>query len=175
MTIALAEPDTRYRLDVIAPNVLDVVKHAGGWLFDERMAGWDVTVAVVEHGDFRPLRILGVDAVQLNSSLWDHRPGSQKLAVAAELFRCDQRVRHGVLGAFENGLAEVTVWGELRPDELLPGIGQVRHRLSSAASVFKAHALAATYDLPVGVIADAEIFHSGTIARRRASRRALIG
>jgi hypothetical protein len=173
MTIGLAAPDTRYRLDVITPNVLDVVKHAGGWLFDQRMAGWDVTVAVGEDGDFRPLQILGVDAVELNSSSWDHRERSQKLAVAGELFRCDERVRHGVLQAFENGLAEVAVWGELWPDELHRGIRQVRYRMSSAARVFKSHALAAAYDLPLGVIADAETFRYGTIARPSASRREL--
>jgi hypothetical protein len=29
---------------VVAADVIDVVKFAGGWLFDRAMAGWDVTV-----------------------------------------------------------------------------------------------------------------------------------
>jgi hypothetical protein len=36
--------DIRYRLDVAAMSVLEVVTRAGGWLFDRVMAGWDVTV-----------------------------------------------------------------------------------------------------------------------------------
>ena len=36
----------RYRLDVVAANVADVVKFAGGWLVDRVMAGWDVTVLI---------------------------------------------------------------------------------------------------------------------------------
>ncbi|WP_343575423.1 hypothetical protein [Mycobacterium sp.] len=49
----------RYRLDVVAADVADVVTFAGGWLFDRAMAGWDVTVLVADHVDERPLRILG--------------------------------------------------------------------------------------------------------------------
>ena len=46
----------RYRLDVVAADVADVVKFAGGWLFDRAMAGWDVTVLLVDHPDERPLQ-----------------------------------------------------------------------------------------------------------------------
>ena len=38
--------DMRYRLDVVAPSVPEVVKFAGGWLVDRVMAGWDVTVLI---------------------------------------------------------------------------------------------------------------------------------
>ena len=48
----------RYRLDVIAPNVLDVVDSVGGWLFDRAIGGWDVNVMVDDHDDPRPLKIL---------------------------------------------------------------------------------------------------------------------
>ena len=47
--------DMRYRLDVVALSVLEVVTHAGGWLCDRVMAGWDVTVRVADHADERPL------------------------------------------------------------------------------------------------------------------------
>jgi hypothetical protein len=163
----LVVPDTRYRLEVIAPNVLDVVKSAGGWLFDHRIAGWDVTVTVCDHGDFRPLQILGVDARELTSTSWEQRPNPQNLAVAADLFHRDERVRHGVFRAFEHGLAEVIVWGGPWPEELHRSIGEVRHRLSSAARVFKSHALAAACDSPFAAVADAETFQCGTIGRPR--------
>jgi len=73
----------RYRLDVVAADVVDVVKFAGGWLFDRAMAGWDVTVLVADHPNDRPLQILGT----LNSEL-DVRPIRHRLAerVRAHMF-----------------------------------------------------------------------------------------
>jgi len=59
----------RYRLDVVAANVIDVVKFAGGWLFDRAMAGWDVTVLVADHVDPRPLQILGAQIIDLEHAL----------------------------------------------------------------------------------------------------------
>ena len=52
-------PCMRPRLTVLAPSVVEVVRSAGGWLFDRAMAGWDVTVITSDHSDSRPLRILG--------------------------------------------------------------------------------------------------------------------
>lgn len=59
----------RYRLDVVAPNVDDAVRAAGGWMFDRVMAGWDVRVMVAEGGDFRPLRIIGAEIADLETEL----------------------------------------------------------------------------------------------------------
>ncbi|MGA8547342.1 MAG: hypothetical protein WB785_19075, partial [Mycobacterium sp.] len=59
----------RYRLDVVAANVADVVRFAGGWLFDRAMAGWDVTVLLVDHPDERPLQILGAQILDLEYAL----------------------------------------------------------------------------------------------------------
>jgi hypothetical protein len=165
-----AVPGTRYRLDVVAPTVLDVVQSAGGWLFDKRMAGWDVTVAVCEPGDFRPLQILGVDALELTSVPLHERPSPQDLAVAAGLFHDDELARHSVFQAFEQGLAEVTLWGEPWPEELHRSNGQVRRRISSAARVFKSHALAAAHGRLVAAVADVEIFQCGTVGGALALR-----
>jgi hypothetical protein len=158
-----AVPGMRYRLDVIAPSVLDVVQSAGGWLFDKRMAGWDVTVAVYEPGDFRPLQILGVDALELTSVPLQEGPSPQNLAVAAGLLHSDELARRSVFQAFEDGLAEVTVWGEPWPEELHRRNGQVRRRISSAACVFKSHALAAAHGRPMAAVAGVEIFQCGTV------------
>ncbi|MBV9351060.1 MAG: hypothetical protein JOZ23_05930, partial [Mycobacterium sp.] len=59
----------RYRLDVVAADVIDVVKFAGGWLFDRAMAGWDVTVLVADHPDDRPLKVLGAQTLDLEFAL----------------------------------------------------------------------------------------------------------
>jgi hypothetical protein len=109
------------------------------------MAGWDVTVLVETDDDVRPLEILGADVLNLEFVLesWDQRPHPQTVAVAANLFDCDDRVRRGVLGALEQGATEVTLWGAPLPTELDSSVDSVEHRLSAAARAFKAQALAA--------------------------------
>ncbi|MGP4057572.1 hypothetical protein ACTWP6_22585 [Mycobacterium sp. 4D054] len=155
----------RYRLDVVSPTVLDAVRFAGGWIYDRVMAGWDVTVLVGSDEDVRPLEILGADTADLESVLesWEQRPHPQTVAVAADLFGCDDRVRRGVLGALDQGATEVTLWGGPVPSDLNSSVGPVEHRLSAAARAFKAQALAAASGAGQ-TIAPAEIFCSGMMA-----------
>jgi hypothetical protein len=159
----------RYRLHVVAATVVDVVKFAGGWLFDRAMAGWDVTVLVAEHPDDRPLQILGAQILDLEDALAsvETRPRPQALAAAADLFGCDPRVRQGVLQALDHGVTEVTLWGETWPAELDDSVGLVQHRLSTAAQTFKAQALAAALNVegaPQSSIGHTETFRSGLLA-----------
>lgn len=159
----------RYRLDVVAATVADVVRFAGGWLFDRSMAGWDVTVLVADHPDDRPLQILGARVIDLEDALASvqSRPRPQALAAAADLFDCDPRVRQGVLQALDHGVTEVTLWGENWPAELDDSVGLVQHRLSMAAHTFKAQALAAASSgrrAAHGSIGDVETFRSGLLA-----------
>ena len=158
----------RYRLDVVATGVVDVVRFAGGWLFDRAMAGWDVTVLVADHPDARPLQILGARVIGLEDALAavESRPRPQALAAAADLFGCDSRVRQGVLQALDRGVTEVTLWGETWPAELDDSVGLVQHRLSMAAKIFKAKALAAALDagrMPHRSIGHVEMFRSGLL------------
>jgi hypothetical protein len=151
----------RYRLDVIAPSVIEVVQSAGGWLFDRSMAGWDVTVLVDDHGyDPLPLEILGADVIELEAALRDDsRPHPDALGVAADLFGRNIRIEEGVRLALEGGRTEVTLWGQAWPAGL-DGTGSVEHRLSVAARAFKARALAAAA-LPVEGVKPVEVFRSG--------------
>lgn len=162
----------RYRLDVVATTVIDVVRFAGGWIFDRSMAGWDVTVLLTDladRPDDRPLQIVGAQVLDLEDALTStqSRPRPQALAAAADLFGCDPRVRRGVLQALDQGVTEVTLWGENWPSELDESVGLVQHQLSMAAQTFKARALAAASNvsaappLPVG---DVETFRSGLLA-----------
>jgi hypothetical protein len=159
----------RYRLDVVAASVLDVVRFAGGWLFDRAMAGWDVTVLLTDHTadhpDVRPLQILGAQTLDLEYALAsvETRPRPQALAAAADLFGCDSRVRQGVLQALDHGVTEVTLWGQTWPAELDDSVGLVQHRLSTAAQTFKAQALAAAA-APESSIGHTETFRSGLLA-----------
>jgi hypothetical protein len=162
----------RYRLDVVASSVVDVVRFAGGWLFDRAMAGWDVTVLLADladRPDDRPLHILGVQARDLEHALAsvETRPRPQALAAAADLVGCDPRVRRGVLQALDQGATEVTLWGETCPAELDSSVGPVQHRLSMAAQIFKAQALAAALNgkgAPTSSIGLTETFRSGLLA-----------
>src|SRR5262245_1855902 len=49
----------RYRVDVVATTVSDVVRCAGGWIFDRVMQGWAVNVLITQPCDTRALAILG--------------------------------------------------------------------------------------------------------------------
>jgi hypothetical protein len=156
----------RYRLDVVAPCVVDAVRYAGGWLVDRVMAGWDVTVLTDSDEDMRPLEILGVETMDLESVLmsWEDRPHPQTVAVAADLLISDERVRHGVLGALEQGLTEVTLWGEDCPADL--SVCPARHELSAAARAFKVQALAAANHPDAATVGNTEAFRTGTMISR---------
>ncbi|CAN5375376.1 hypothetical protein BH11ACT7_BH11ACT7_38130 [soil metagenome] len=152
----------RYRLDVIAPSVVEVVQSAGGWLFDRAMAGWDVTV-LVDGNDYDPLplQILGAEVLDLETAVhMDSRPRPDALAVAADVYGSNSRVQEGVRLALDGGRTEVTLWGQAWPAEL-DRTGSVEHRLSVAARAFKARALAAAA-LPVDSISAVELFRSGS-------------
>ena len=136
----------RHRLDVIAANAADAVESAGGWLYDRAMAGWEVTVLLPQSCDLRPLRILGVRALDLAAGF--DRAGStahkaHSLAVSAEVFATDGRIRETVLKAVNHRVTEVALWGEGWPLTVSRGMARVQHVLSSAAMIFKGHALAA--------------------------------
>jgi hypothetical protein len=154
----------RYRLDVVAPTVLDAVRFAGGWVYDRVMAGWDVTVLIDDDEDARPLEILGAEVRDLESVLesWQDRPHPQTIAVAADLFDRDSRVRKGVLSALEQGATEVTLWGEGLPAELDKSVDSVQHQLTAAARAFKAQALAAANNSEA--VGHTETFRCGMMA-----------
>jgi hypothetical protein len=126
-----------------------VVQVAGGWLCDQVLAGWDVTVVTADHADQadqRALRILGVRGRDLESALAVPVQGGcclQAIAVRAELYAADERVRRMVRTAAEAGQTEIRLWGGAWPAGSEDGAGVVSHRLSAAARAFKAQALAA--------------------------------
>jgi hypothetical protein len=153
----------RYRLDLVAPTVLDAVRYAGGWVYDRVMAGWDVTVLVGSDEDVRPLQILGASVLELEAVLeaWQDRPHPQTVAVAAEMFERDPRVLAHVRTALDQGATEVTLWGERLPAELDSSVDSVEHHLSAAAKAFKAKALAAAEQSGTVDVAAPETFRCG--------------
>jgi hypothetical protein len=159
----------RPRLTAIAPSTAEAVRCAGGWLFDQVMVGWDVTVVAVDMGDPRPLEILGVRARQLDAVICANPilgPCLQSIAVRTELYHADERVRRFVLAAIEAGGAEIRLWGDLWPEDFDGRADSVPHRLSLAARAFKAQAMAAA-DLSGEPAADTELFRRGELRRPR--------
>ena len=156
--LPIARPDLRYRLVVVAYSAADLVKSAGGWLFDRAMAGCDVTAVLTERADDRALQVLGVQATEFDgaptSRLCDNEAA---LVVSADLYRTDARVREAVLDMLDAGLTSLVMWGEHWPQEFDGLGGCVHHRLSIAARAFKAQALIAAA-APADNITDVESF-----------------
>ena len=146
---ATSDECLRYRLDVVAATAVDVVQSAGGWLYDRMMAGWEVTVLLPDGFDTRPLRILGLRTSGLRAELAPEFASvgsgatSQSLAVSAEAFSADSRVRDRLLNALDRPLTEVALWGDGWPLRINREMTRVQHVLSSGARVFKGYALAA--------------------------------
>lgn len=134
----------RYRVAVVAPRPIDIVRSAGGWLFDRATAGWEVTVLVRDHSNVRPLQILGATVLDFEQALEvsTHDIWPQTLAVDPAMFTTDARVREGVLGCLAGGGIEIGLWGEL-PAELENRVSPTAYRISVAARAFKACALRA--------------------------------
>src|ERR1700684_4019569 len=89
----------RPRMTAIAPSAAEAVQYAGGWLFDQVMAGWDVTVVTAEAGDERPLDILAARARDFASVFAAPvlGPCLQSITRRTDLNRADERVRRLVL------------------------------------------------------------------------------
>jgi hypothetical protein len=135
----------KYRLDVVASSPADAVLSAGGWLYDRVRAGWEVNVLLPRQSDIRPLQILGVQAADLDSQIPPADTGcaARGLAVSAQMFAADARIRHEVLKALDRWMTEVTLWDDGWPLAVGHRTTAVQHVLSNAARVFKRHALTA--------------------------------
>jgi hypothetical protein len=133
-----------YRLDVIASSPADVVCSVGGWLYDRVRAGWEVTVLLPQHCDSRALQILGMQAAELDAhALPASTCAGRGLAVSADMFAADARIKQAVLSALDRWMTEVTLWQEDWPLVVGHRTTPVQHVLSDAARAFKRHALAA--------------------------------
>lgn len=137
--------DLRYRLDVIALDVAGLVQAAGGWLYHRVATGWQVRVAVPPQQNLRPLQILGVATVDLETELSATvgKPAGQGLAVVADADGADPRIRQRVQLALRRSLTEVILWGEGWPVAVNHRLSAVRHVPTAAGRAFKRQALLA--------------------------------
>lgn len=137
--------ELRRRLTVVAPRTTDVVRGIGGWLCDQVLAGWDVSVIVGDPENVRAVRILGANVLDFESVMMApvHSVWPDAVAVSTEMFRSDPRIRDGVMTMFGRGESAVTLWGDAAPEEVESQLGTTDYRLSFAARAFKRQALAA--------------------------------
>lgn len=138
---------TRYRCDVIGQTAVDVVSGMGGWLVDLAMAGWEVTVALAERQDARPLRILGSAVVDLDKFMmsFGRGPFPRLLALTDQIWGRDDLVCREVRSARALAGTQVAVCGRGAP-VLVDGesgcaLSPARQHLSVAGCAFKAPAL----------------------------------
>lgn len=102
------------RLDVIATNVAEAISKVGGLMVDSSLAGWQVRVVTNDPSDSQALTILGA--------------------------RIESAEQREPLPLVTDQTWHIIV---LAPDEVRPSIDLTRghHELSSAARLFKSHAL----------------------------------
>lgn len=154
----------RHRLAIVAPNTVDAVRYAGGFIFDRMMGGWEVVAVLTEHDDVRPLEILGATVLDLTTAMASpvHDTWPESVLLAPDVFVSNEWVRRGAIDCLDKGLAELAVWGEELPAELACRVLSAHHPLSSAARAFKRCALAAA-GIPEQAHEDVEVFHSGEV------------
>ncbi|WP_156618581.1 hypothetical protein [Mycobacterium sp. 852013-51886_SCH5428379] len=134
----------QYRLDVLGADAGDVVRAAGGWLFDRALAGWAVGVWLIDTRDLRALTVLGARVYPFVDA---PAPAAEDevvagLAVAGGLVATEHAVGALVADALRTGSTEVVSWGE--PCPKLGGRSTVvRYQPSAAARAFKRQALIA--------------------------------
>jgi hypothetical protein len=96
-------------MTAFAPSLAEVVRCAGGWLFDQVMAGWDVTVVTADEYDSRALRILGTRWCHMEEALAAPvaSPCLEAVALRTDLYVGHERMRRLVLRAVEANGAEI--------------------------------------------------------------------
>jgi hypothetical protein len=133
-----------YRLDVLGTDAAELVRSAGGWMFDRAMAGWRVNAWLLDAAEPRPLQVLGVRAHRLEPGVYGlDGEIAGGLAVSSDLVAAHGGVRDEVRSVLASGRAEVVLWGGQWPDLLGGRAEPVRYRMSAAARTFKRHALMA--------------------------------
>jgi hypothetical protein len=152
-----------HEMTVVASTVVDVVASTGGWLFDRRMAGWQVNVLVADRTGERALKILGAEVLDLSGDLeviTDDPDRAVTVAAAADLYAVDARVRQ-LISTSDRRRVEVALWGET--DSLRENLSAVSYRLTAAARAFKGQAMLAA-GMPGPVHATEPLFRCGVTA-----------
>lgn len=141
---------TKHRLVVLGADEPEVVRTAGGLIYDWSSAGGDVTVQLGISHDDRPLRILGVKTSSpiRRDSLRGDPLWPDAIITSQLLFRENLSVRAYFAEAAARGYAATAMSGNDWPSGLDQSVGHIRHRLSPAARAFKLQAMLAAGVVP---------------------------
>ena len=165
-----------YRLDVLTPNLTDVLAEAGGWIIDRALAGWAVTIICIgpgSPGEDRLGKILGAEIAGREALTDGNRFRPYGIALPAALYRADNCARDYIAASLAHQATEICLFGTGRRAPTDDTFQSISHRISTAARAFKAHSLAAAY-LPNDGLPANEYFHSAVLPRSvaDATRRA---
>ncbi|MFW0796761.1 hypothetical protein AAFP30_23345 [Gordonia sp. CPCC 205515] len=163
MRAAARRRPLRHRLAVVAADPVEALMLSGGWVFDQSLAGWDVSVHVLEGGDPRPWQILGADIYNLRCSLdrRDADPWPEALAISATLLDSDAGIRDEAVSAIESGRCEMRILGATEMAGLPSRLAPDQHHLSLAAQAFKRRAVEAAH-MQADMVGATEGFLSST-------------
>lgn len=145
---------------MLGSDVPDLVSKAGGLICDSVRAGLIVEVCLESLDDDLALRILGVDGRVLPEA-FDVEQWPDAIYFSSELHERNRGVHRLVTTAARRRSADVAAWGGTQRLGAASGLA-VAHRLSSAAQMFKLHALRAVGETTQ--VSPVEPFHS---AQRR--------
>lgn len=134
----------RSRIVVVTPSAADAVLRLGGWLFDRATAGWETVALTAEPDDSRALEIVGAKVLDLAATLGrpEWTADIDELAVSAELYSTDLRVRDLVRTRLDRGTEHTYLWGQAAAEPQGDAV-LTRHRVSLAGLAFKRRALEA--------------------------------
>ena len=147
----------------VAATIEDVVKFAGGLIYDRVATGWDVAVHAQDASGEQSLRVLGASRLKRLSALTATRDGDpgwpDTVVVEAAFYERDPSVRRYVKQVrLNNALAQVVFCG-VAVEKAKPGRdGALSYQLSAAANAFKLRALSCLDTSPEVAFPSAEIF-----------------
>lgn len=92
-TASAPAPHRAYRLDVLGTDAADLVRFAGGWMFDRASAGWRVNPWLLDADDLRPPQVPGAGPPTRPRARRTADEYTAGLAVSASLAESDADVR----------------------------------------------------------------------------------
>ncbi|MGV0834996.1 hypothetical protein [Mycolicibacterium thermoresistibile] len=132
-----------YCIDVITDSVQEAVRHAGGFMFDRRRAGWHVVVVTDDAAHSRALAILGVSS-QSPGEFADRTLDCEVHTVVTRIGQLEANREPMPTGARREPNAQLLLWANHPGTAPMSIWRPVRHNLSAAARTFKAQALLST-------------------------------
>lgn len=130
------------RVALVGESVFDVVRHAGGWIYDQTALGCHATVIAADDSNATSLAVLGARFAALEEARRQiNGPWPHVLLIASSLYRCDRAVSAAVDEIGRRRFTTVFFFGTDVSTGTNTPIERVVYELSSATMAFKKCAL----------------------------------